>query len=255
MEQQKIGENIYKVKDFIDITDDVTKNQAQQSLLQNMRTELLKQINGVNITSTNISQRDSSGMVKFDMYGTEEVDGIILDEKVILEKKSIMNNKYILEMEVQMEVGKQKGEADQSYKMKVEGLKSIYNHGDKLNINIETTRDSYIYIFIKDENDMVYEYYPNVYQKENFLLAKSILKFPDNRIFDIELNTESNKDSLENIIVLASKEPINFLGFKYDSVIGLSVEKYKDFVKQLIVIDKSLIINYLNIYKILGEKE
>lgn len=249
MEQQKIGENIYKVKDFIDITDDVTKNQAQQSLLQNMRTELLKQINGVNITSTNISQRDSSGMVKFDMYGTEEVDGIILDEKVILEKKSIMNNKYILEMEVQMEVGKQKGEADQSYKMKVEGLKSIYNHGDKLNINIEVTRDSYIYIFIKDENDKVYEYYPNIYQKENLLSAKSILKFPDSRIFDIELNAYG-KNTLENLIVLACKEPLNLLGFKNEKETGLSSESYKDLIEQIIKIDKSKLIKYSGVYKV-----
>ena len=137
MEQESINESTYILKDFTDITDDVSKNQAKQSLLQSMRAELLKQINGVSITSANISQRDSSGMTKFDMYGTEEVEGVILNEKIISEIKSFENNMFILKLEVQMEVGKQKGEADGNYQIKVSNLKTIYNNGDKLNLNIE----------------------------------------------------------------------------------------------------------------------
>ena len=254
MEQERINESTYILKDFTDITDDVSKNQAKQSLLQSMRAELLKQINGVSITSANISQRDSSGMTKFDVFGTEEVEGVILDEKVISETKSLKNNMFILELKVQMEVGKQKGEVDGNYQIKVSNLKTTYNDGDKLNLNIEVSKDSYVYIFIKDENDKVYEYYPNIYQKENLLSAKKVLKFPDNRIFDIELNSEG-KDTLENLIVIACKEPLNLLGFKYDKEMGLNSERYKELVEQIIKIDKSELITYSSIYKIKGSEK
>ena len=254
MEQKKIGESTYVLKDFTDITDDISKNQAKQNLLQSMRAELLKQINGVSITSANISQRDSSGMAKFDVFGTEEVEGIILDEKIISETKSLKNNMFLLELEVQMEVGKQQGKADDNYQIRVSNLKTIYNYGDNLNLNIEVSKDSFIYIFIKDENDRVYEYYPNNYQKDNLLKAKDILKFPDSRIFDIELGTPE-KDTLENVIVFASKEPINLLGFKRDKETGLNAESYKELVEQVIKIDKSNLIRYSGVYKVLGGKE
>ena len=130
-----------------------------------------------------------------------------------------------------MEVGKPKGEADGSYQIKVSNLRTIYNDGDKLNLNIEVSKDSYVYIFIKDENDKVCEYYPNIYQKENLLSAKNILKFPDSRIFDIELNA-NGKDTLENVIVLACKEQLNLLGFKRDET-GLSIGDYKDLINQI----------------------
>lgn len=251
MEQESINESTYILKDFTDITDDVSKNQAKQSLLQSMRAELLKQINGVSITSANISQRDSSGMTKFDMYGTEEVEGVILNEKIISEIKSFENNMFILKLEVQMEVGKQKGEEDSNYRIKVSDLKPIYNSGDKLNLNIEVSKDSYIYVFIKDENDKVYEYYPNIYQKENLLSAKNILKFPDSRIFDIELNA-NGKDTLENVIVLACKEPLNLLGFEI--IEGINIGSYKSLAKQIIKIDKAKLIKYSGVYKIIGGK-
>ncbi len=252
MEQEKIKDNTYVLKDFTDITDDVTKNQAKQNLLQNMRAELLKQINGVSITSANISQRDSSGMAKFDVFGTEEVEGIILEEKIISEEKILKNNMFMLELKVQMEVGKQKGEADSNYQIKVSNLKTIYNNGDKLALNIEVSKDSYIYIFIKDENDKVYEYYPNIYQKDNFLLAKNVLKFPDSRIFDIELNAEK-KDILENLIVIACKEPLNLLGF--ETVEGINTGSYESLVKQITKIDKTKLIKYSSIYKIKGSEQ
>ena len=184
---------------------------------------------------------------------TEEVEGVILNEKIISEIKSFEKNMFILKLEVQMEVGKQKGEADSNYQIKVSNLKTIYNDGDKLALNIEVSQDSYIYIFIKDENDKVYEYYPNIYQKENLLSAKNILKFPDSRIFDIELNS-NGKDTLENLIVLACKEPLNLLGFKIDKETGLSSESYKDLIEQIIKIDKSKLIKYSGVYKVLGGK-
>ena len=122
---------------------------------------------------------------------------------------------------------------------------------DKLNLNIEVSKDSYIYVFIKDENDKVCEYYPNIYQKENLLSAKNILKFPDSRIFDIELNA-NGKDTLENVIVLACKEPLNLLGFEI--IEGINIGSYKSLAKQIIKIDKAKLIKYSGVYKIIGGK-
>ena len=81
--------------------------------------------------------------------------------------------------------------------------------------------------------------------------AKNILKFPDSRIFDIELNA-NGKDTLENVIVLACKEPLNLLGFKSDKETGLSSESYKDLIEQVIKIDNSKLIKYSVVYKVIG---
>jgi hypothetical protein len=136
--------------------------------------------------------------------------------------------------------------------MKVGGLRKIYYNGDKLNVNVEVTKDSYVYIFVKDEDNKVYQYYPNKYQKENLVKANEILKFPDTRIFDMILDSPKGKDSLVNIIVLAGKEPINFLGFKYSDECGLSIGEYRDFIVQVAGVDKSKLIKYSGVYKILG---
>ncbi len=250
----KRGEETYIVKDVVDITDDVSPNRAKEQLLQSMRAELLKYVNGVDINSASIMERNSDGKATFDIFGEESINGVILEEKVVSEKKDFKNDNFIINMEVQMKVGKPKGEEDSTYRLNVDGIKTIYNQGDKLSMNIEVSKDSYIYIFIKDENNKVYQYYPNKYQKDNLLKGKNILTFPKKDLFDIELSSEQGQDTLENIIVLATKEPINLLGFNYDKDCGLETSEYRDFITQVISIDKSIITKYSSVYKVLGGK-
>ncbi len=247
---RKIEEDIYNIKDFTDVTNNLSPNEAKRILLENMRSELLKQVNGVEINSANIMERSSDGKAKFDIFNEESVNGVILEEKIISEKKDFKNDNFIINMEVQMKVGKSKGEEDSTYRLNVNGIKTIYNQGDKLSMNIEVSKDSYIYIFIKDENNKVYEYYPNKYQKNNYLKVKSILNFPKKELFDIELGIETNKDVLENILILAIKEPISFLGFDYNEEYGLNVFEYNNFIKQIVAIDRSKIVKYSVMYKV-----
>ena len=251
---KKIGEDIYKIKDFTDVTNNLSPNEAKRILLENMRSELLKQVNGVDINSANIMERNSDGKAKFDIFNEESVNGVILEEKIISEKKDFKNDNFIINMEVQMKVGKPKGEEDSTYRLNVGGIKTIYNQGDKLSMNIEVSKDSYIYIFIKDEDNKVYQYYPNKYQKDNLLKGKNILNFPKKELFDIELSSNNSKDTLENIIVLATKEPINLLEFNYDKNCGLETSKYQNFITQVIGIDKSLIVKHSEVYKVIGER-
>ena len=249
---RKIGEDIYNIKDFTDVTNNLSPNEAKRILLENMRSELLKQVNGVEINSANIMERNSDGKAKFDIFNEESVNGVILEEKIISEKKDFKNNNFIINMEVQMKVGKPKGEEDSTYKLRVDGIKTIYNQGDKLSMNIEVSKDSYIYIFIKDEDNKIYQYYPNKYQKDNLLKGKNILTFPKKELFDIELSSENGNDTLENIIVLATKEPINLLGFEYEKDYELETSEYKNFITQVIGIDKSIIVKHSEIYKVIG---
>ena len=252
---RKIGEDVYSIKDFTDVTNNLSPNEAKRILLENMRSELLKQVNGVDINSANIMERNSDGKAKFDIFNEESINGVILEEKIISEKKDFKNDNFFINMEVQMKVGKPKGEEDSTYRLNVAGIKNIYNQGDKLSMNIEVSKKSYIYIFIKDEHNKVYQYYPNKYQKDNLLKEKDILTFPKKELFDIELNSEKGKDTLENIIVLATKEPINLLGFSYDKNCGLETSEYRDFITQVIGIDKSMIVKHSEIYKVIGKNE
>ena len=255
MEIENRGKDIYLVKDQTDIVDDMSPNKAKEQLLQSMRAELLKYVNGVDINSASIMERNSEGKTTFDIFGEESIRGVILEEKIISEKRDFKNNRFLINMEVQMKVGKPQGQEDSTYKMKVGGLREIYYNGDKLNVNVEVTKDSYVYIFVKDEDNKVYQYYPNKYQKDNLLKGKNILNFPKKELFDIELSSEKGKDTLENIIVLATKEPINLLGFNYDKNCGLETSKYQNFITQVIGIDKSLIVKHSEIYKVIGEQQ
>ncbi len=251
----KRGEETYIVKDTVDIADNISPNMAKEQLLQSMRAELLKYVNGVDINSASIMERNSDGKATFDIFGEESINGVILEEKVISEKKDFKDNRFLINMEVQMKVGKPKGQEDTSYKMKVDGLREIYYSGDNLNLNVEVTKDSYVYIFVKDEDNKVYQYYPNKYQSNNFVKENTLLKYPDTKIFDMILDSPKGKDTLANIIVIASKEPINFLGFKYNQNYGLNIGEYRDFIMQIVGIDKSKLVKYSSIYKILGGKE
>ena len=61
MEIENRGKDIYLVKDQTDIVDDISPNKAKEQLLQSMRAELLKYVNGVDINSASIMERNSEG--------------------------------------------------------------------------------------------------------------------------------------------------------------------------------------------------
>ena len=96
---------------------------------------------------------------------------------------------------------------------------------------------------------MVSEFYPNVYQKDNLLKKNNILQFPDSKLFDISLQA-SGENTMENLIVLASSEKINLLGF--ENVEGIKISTYKNLMEQIIKIDKKNLVKYSSIYRIQG---
>lgn len=252
MEIKEIKKDTFVLKDSIDIQN-TTESKAKEQLLQYMRAELLKQVNGVNVNTASLLDQDSTGKSRFNIFSEESADGIILEEKINSEKKTLVNNMFTIELEVQMEVGKQKGIQDSTYQMKVSNLKSIYNDGDKLELTIETSKDSFIYIFIRDENKKIYQYFPNEINKTNFIKTNEKLTFPENKNYSIILSSGDKTETLENLIVLASKEPFNLLGLNYDNNYGVKTGEFKDLMKQIIKMDKSMLIKYSDIYKVVRE--
>lgn len=61
-----------------------------------MHSELLMQVNGVDINSANIIERNSDGKSTFDIFGEESVNRVILKKKIISEKRDFENNSFLI---------------------------------------------------------------------------------------------------------------------------------------------------------------
>lgn len=249
MDIEKLSQNKYLVKDYIHI-ENISPEKGKEILMENMRNEILAYANGININSNSIYQRDSNGNDNFDIVTSQSVDGFILGEKILSQKNNIIENRFVLELEVEFEIGKHEGDTDTNYNIFVSDVENIYREGENLEFQYEVSKDSYVYIFIRDKENNLYRYYPNAINKNNYIKANNKMRFPEKE-YDICLSACGENESTESLLVVASKNPIDFVGFEYNTDYGIYMSTYENYIRQIIRVDKGEISINEQVYKVL----
>jgi|GEM_PF-4900127 len=249
IEIKELSENKYLVKDYIHI-ENISPEQGRSRLIENMRREILAYVHGIKVNSNSISQSTSNGENTFDIVSSQSVDGFIIAERIINQARAIREDRFALELEVEFEIGKQKGAIDTSYNIFVSNLENIYRVGEEFKFQYELSKDSYVYIFIRDSQNNMYMYYPNVIHRENYIKEKNKVEFPPKE-YSIYMSTGDKKEATESLIVIGARKPINFVGFEYKPDYGVSISNYENYIRQLIRMDKGDIVISEQVYKII----
>ena len=143
------------------------------------------------------------------------------NEKEILEGKLIGSDFYIVTLK--SKVGKLEGEKDPLFKLEADLNRENYQNGDEMIININSTKDCYVYVFNILSDETVSTLLPNQYLEENYLAKGTSIRVPPEKgkitKFRVDL-PEGKSQATEMILVLGIKADKNTKSKDFDLNIG-----------------------------------
>lgn len=233
----KLGKNWYEATAFVDFHKDITQAQAEQNAINNALAKIIEFHSGIEISSNSLSiVAETNLKIQTDHFSrliNTLSNGIIL-EKIIIEsgiKKLIGNEIY--EVKLKAKVGELMGEPDPLFKLKADLNREVYQDGDYIVINVNSSKDCFVYIFNILSDGNVSVLLPNEYIKENFLKAGNSITVPSNEEQDrgIKYKVSLLPDKLEDT------EMIMVLGIKSHDKrkndFALNLGNYKFALKEL----------------------
>ncbi len=94
------------------------------------------------------------------------------------------------------------------------GLNGIFKDGEKLVINIRSDEDCYIKLYHVGVDGSVKLIYPNKFETNNFISAKTVYKFPDKKMgFEFTLGAPYGIETIRLIAQSSQFDDINFNNF------------------------------------------
>jgi hypothetical protein len=174
-------------------SDDVTRAQAKDNLLKELRNDAINKKVGTSIEVTQLltdvmsaTNDESFEQTAWSGFFKSTVSGVITDERQ--EKNKIIDEEYEegagfeLDLEYSFYVVPVTGQRDLEFWADATLEKDMLKEGENLVIRIKPGKDAYIYIFnlMADNNAMLM--FPNDYMKENYIAANETLVVPDPKI-------------------------------------------------------------------------
>jgi hypothetical protein len=209
---QNLGQNWYQVTSWIEIHDDITSAQAKEKTINQAFKTIIEFYSGIEISSRSLSILAETNLeIEIDHFSqiiNSMSTGVILEKKILKEEKQLIDGFWIYVITLQAKVGKLKGENDPFFKLEAKLNRDNYQHGDKMTIEITSTKDCYIYVFNIWSDETVGMLLPNQYMDENFLGKGKTLQFPpkEGKISGFKVGLlENTTQATEMIIVLAIK--------------------------------------------------
>ena len=177
-----LGENWYKSTAWVTIHDDLTIAEARSQA----RTEALKNIIeyycGTEINSTSlsiISETDMKmDMDHFSLFTNTMSRGIILEKEIIAEKRKLYAEDLVFVVTLKARAGKLDGASDPFFKIEASLNRQRFQNGDEMIIQINSSKDCYIYVLNILSDETVTALLPNQYIENNFLGKGQSLRVP-----------------------------------------------------------------------------
>jgi hypothetical protein len=200
------------------IIQNISPEQAERKAISNACRDVVEYYCGVEITQRTLDMQAASKnkilLNHFSSISNQTTNGIILD-KVVISKEIITDKTNLVQtVKLKVKVGKQKGKKDPYFNILADLNRLSFKEGDKLELQIQSSKDCYITILNICSNDTVYVIFPNQYRKNNFLKAGDILWIPNKKnkhkglSFRLKLLPDKEED-VEMIKVLATKKNIS----------------------------------------------
>jgi hypothetical protein len=172
-------------------SDDMTRPQAKENLLRELRNDAVNKKVGTTVEVTQLltDVMSATGNESFEQsawsgFFRSTVSGVITDERQ--EKNEIKHfnegEGFELDLEYSFYVQPVTGQRDPGFWLDSELENDMLKEGGDLVIRLRPSKDAYVYIFnlMADNNAMLM--FPNDYMKENFISAGEELVVPDPKI-------------------------------------------------------------------------
>lgn len=193
--------------------DNETPNIVKEKALNNAKINALSKAGiAEDISSYNLLyQQDKNGDFQqiFDSQFQSEIRGAIQSYEIINEKRGANEfGNLFIEITINAKVIKYNKKSDPTFTSKINGIKSVYNHGDKLEFNLIVSQDFYLTIFYfnDEESGLIY---PNSQEDSKLFIADEVHSFPTKRadyFLEIEKKEETNR-----LIFVFTKEDYKFI--------------------------------------------
>ena len=130
---------------------------------------------------------------------------------------------------------------DPAFQITAKLNREFYKDGEKLEIELKSSKDCYITILNICSNDSVYVLFPNNYRKNNFVKSGEIFQLPNSDDKNIGLyfpvNLLPNKiEDFEMIKLIATKQKIDFSSVYSLSSYGTYITALRDLQNWLLKI-------------------
>ena len=172
--------------------------------------------------------------------------GVITEKQLIREESLLEGNTLVKRVTVQLRVLKQKGKSDPSFKLNSTLNKQTFVEGDELEIGVIPSLDCYLMVFNVCSNDTVYCIYPNAYQAQTLIRARSNYKIPNQAAKNCGLTLKptllpGKTTDMEIIKILAVKSAEYIFPFSQQSQYGSISSLRESFLQWLVSIPRDQI--------------
>jgi len=210
-----------KLKKKKRFSDDMTRPQAKENLLRELRNEAVNKKVGTTVEVTQLltDVMSATGNESFEQsawsgFFRSTVSGVITDERQ--EKNEIKHfdegEGFELDLEYSFYVQPVTGQRDPGFWMDSELENDMLKEGGDLVIRLRPSKDAYVYIFnlMADNNAMLM--FPNDYMTENFISAETELVVPDPKIQKyvsfIVGTMPGQKITSESVYIICTKQKV-----------------------------------------------
>ncbi len=209
---------VYGIKGVSFVTDNITLKQARQEALNDAKMNALKAagvIENINSYEAFVSSANNSDYSQYYSSGIlSELQGAILDFNSCKPNKDTLFKSeqfehLIVNTFIDASIIVYDTRPDESFNVKLDGLKSVYNNKDKLTFSILSTQDCYLTIFTSmEENASVL--FPNKYENSFLIQKNKQINFPIGQS-EYELTTEKKNGEKNKIIFVFTKKPNSYI--------------------------------------------
>ncbi|MBC8214022.1 MAG: DUF4384 domain-containing protein [Candidatus Marinimicrobia bacterium] len=218
----KLGSNWFQTTSWIEIHDDITPALAKEKAINQALTNIIEFSSGVEIKSNSLSIMSETNM-KMDIDHFSQIinsmsNGIILEKEILKEETKIIDGYLLSIVTIRAKTGKLEGKSDPFFKLEANLNRENYQQGDEMIININSTKDCFVYVFNILSDETVSALLPNQYISDNFLQKGKSLRVPpaEGKITKFRVDLPEDKTQATEMIMI--------LGIK-----TIEDEHYKDF--------------------------
>ncbi|MEA1985897.1 MAG: DUF4384 domain-containing protein [Candidatus Marinimicrobia bacterium] len=237
-----LGDNWYKVTAQTQIVN-ITPKEAEQKAINEARIKAIEYASGVEVNSSTLSIQSKSSFNSLEDYFSQINSlisrGFILEQEILSNITKTDNNILTQEITLKVKVGKQLGKKDPYFNLDAKLNKEHFTEGEKLQVTIKPSKDCYLTLLSVYSNETVGLLLPNQL-KDNFAKENEVYQFPDtkdNFSIGVSLLPNKSKDS-ELIMVIASKQKINFSSFDKISSYNTLESSLRTIMQQLVKIPR-----------------
>jgi hypothetical protein len=233
---QELGNDQYVASTWIVFHDNMTKSEAKEKATAKALKSIIEYYSGIEISSSSFSMIAESGRtIGIDHFAevTNTLSkGMILEKEVIEGRVQPHGNQTLYVIKVRAKVGSLKGEKDPLFILDANLNRDIYQNGDEMVININSSKKCFVYVFNVYSDGTVATLIPNTYLPGNMIEAGGVLRIPPLNEKSIKFRVgipEGVKSASELIYVLGIKNDEQLSSKTFD----LNFDSYKMAIEKL----------------------